>query len=191
MTSSVPAGDCLVIPVRFRIFPNYDPGNYGGRVNEVQPGLQRASMYQNFRRGFFTRESRSIWRYPPAWSSGYFPAGTCPYPKAHPHPISVFVTSLNMTSFILVGDRPVIPDRFRIFPNYDPWIMGVGEMRYNRVRSRLRCTRISAGFFTRNSRSIWRYHPARTTGARKTGGWDPDLHVKCPVCQKELFQKTP
>jgi hypothetical protein len=54
MTLSIPTGDRPIIPARFRVFPNYDLSNpwIGGKV--VQPGLQRALMYQNSHRGFLT-----------------------------------------------------------------------------------------------------------------------------------------
>jgi len=52
MTSAIPVDDRPVIPARFRIFPNYDLSNMGIEGNVVQPGSQRALMYQNFYRGF-------------------------------------------------------------------------------------------------------------------------------------------
>ena len=52
MTSPIPAGEPAIIPARFRIFVNYDLQNPGVEGKEVQPGLLRALMYQNSRRGF-------------------------------------------------------------------------------------------------------------------------------------------
>jgi hypothetical protein len=47
MTSSIPAGECSVIPARFRIFHKLCPLNSGGEGNEVQPDSQQDPMYQN------------------------------------------------------------------------------------------------------------------------------------------------
>lgn len=43
-------------------------------------------------------------------------------------------------------------------------------MRYNRGCNGLWCTRIPAGFFDGDSSSIWRYHPARSSGCPLTDG---------------------
>jgi len=43
------------------------------------------------------------------------PGWYSPRPKPHPLPLSVFVTLLYTTSSVPVGERSVIPARFRIF----------------------------------------------------------------------------
>ena len=52
MTSPIPAIEHGIIPARFRIFPNYDPGKTGVEGKEVQPGLLRGPLYQNSYRDF-------------------------------------------------------------------------------------------------------------------------------------------
>ena len=52
-----------------------------------------------------------------------------------------------MTSFVPLGNRPVISARFRNFPNYSLKKQGVGEKKYNRACSRLCCTGILTGVF--------------------------------------------
>jgi hypothetical protein len=65
-TSSIPVGDLQIIPARFRIFPNYDLQNPGTGGKEIQPGLQRAPLYQNSHRGFQDGDScplrREAWQ---------------------------------------------------------------------------------------------------------------------------------
>jgi len=63
MTSPIPAGDRPVIPARFRIFPNYDLPNPRVEGKEVQPGSQRALMYQNSHRGFLDGDNDLLRRY--------------------------------------------------------------------------------------------------------------------------------
>jgi len=124
----------------------------------VQPGSWQAPMYQNSHRGIFMGipdcpdDPRKETRISSIRSSQR--------PKPHLLPLSVFVILLYMTSSVPAGDRPCIPARFRIFPNYDLKKPGPGEMRYNRVRSMLRCTRISGRGFDRNIP----LHPTITSG---------------------------
>lgn len=55
----------------------------------------------------------------PVEEAGRSPGRYLPLPKLHPLPISVPVTLLWTASSVPEGDRPVIPARFRIFPDYD------------------------------------------------------------------------
>jgi len=57
MTPTIPAGDRLFIPARFRVFPNHDLSYTGIEGKVVQPGSQRALMYQNSYRVFFNDEN--------------------------------------------------------------------------------------------------------------------------------------
>jgi len=73
MTSSIPAGDNSVIPARFRIFPNYDLSNPGIEGTVVQPGTQRALVYQNSLRSFLTvKDVLSDDNIQPAFLWGHF-----------------------------------------------------------------------------------------------------------------------
>jgi hypothetical protein len=53
----------MIIPARFRIFPNYDLPNPGVGGKKGQPGSQRALMYQNSHRGFLNGDNNHLRRY--------------------------------------------------------------------------------------------------------------------------------